>query len=200
VIASVTFRNFKALRSARIELSPFNLVIGPNGSGKSTLASVLAGRKDYEVTEGSVTFNGEDLLEMEPEITTTDAVGEFRNIKLAHNFINLRIEQNMLRSRDGCETKVAYKVSSWLEAVNQATQATQAANAPQATQAAKAPQATAAVKANLATVATAAVKAHRVIKGIQQHLVHQAMEEERQKITEIRLRTRKKRRRFMTRA
>ena len=146
---------------------------------------------------------------MEPEITTTDAVGEFRNIKLAHNFINLRIEQNMLRSRDGCETKVAYKVSSWLEAVNQATQAakanlatvaTAAVKAPQATQAAKAPQATAAVKANLATVATAAVKAHRVIKGIQQHLVHQAMEEERQKITEILLRTRKKRRHFMTRA
>lgn len=42
-------------------------IMGPNGSGKSTLASVLAGREDYEVTAGSVTFQGEDLLEMEPD-------------------------------------------------------------------------------------------------------------------------------------
>ncbi len=41
--------------------------MGPNGSGKSTLASVLAGREEYEVTEGSVTFNGNDLLELSPE-------------------------------------------------------------------------------------------------------------------------------------
>jgi Fe-S cluster assembly ATP-binding protein len=41
--------------------------MGPNGSGKSTLASVLAGREDYEVTEGSVEFLGEELLEMEPD-------------------------------------------------------------------------------------------------------------------------------------
>ena len=37
-------------------------IMGPNGSGKSTLANVLAGREDYEVTEGSVTYDGEDLL------------------------------------------------------------------------------------------------------------------------------------------
>jgi Fe-S cluster assembly ATP-binding protein len=41
-------------------------IMGPNGAGKSTLGYVLSGRPDYEVTEGSVTFNGEDLLEMEP--------------------------------------------------------------------------------------------------------------------------------------
>ncbi len=39
--------------------------MGPNGSGKSTLSKVVAGHEDYEVTEGSVTMNGEDLLEME---------------------------------------------------------------------------------------------------------------------------------------
>jgi len=39
-------------------------VMGPNGSGKSTLAAVLAGREDYEVTEGSVVYRGTDLLEM----------------------------------------------------------------------------------------------------------------------------------------
>ena len=41
--------------------------MGPNGSGKSTLASVLAGRENYEVTEGSVEFLGKDLLTMSPE-------------------------------------------------------------------------------------------------------------------------------------
>ncbi len=42
-------------------------IMGPNGGGKSTLAHVLAGRPGYDVTEGSVTFNGEDLLAMEPD-------------------------------------------------------------------------------------------------------------------------------------
>jgi len=42
-------------------------IMGPNGSGKSTLAQVLAGREDYEVTGGTVTFEGRDLLAMPPE-------------------------------------------------------------------------------------------------------------------------------------
>jgi Fe-S cluster assembly ATP-binding protein len=42
-------------------------IMGPNGSGKSTLSYVLAGREGYEVTEGSITLNGVDLLAMEPE-------------------------------------------------------------------------------------------------------------------------------------
>ena len=41
-------------------------IMGPNGSGKSTLAYVLAGKRDYEVTAGSVTWNGQDLLAMDP--------------------------------------------------------------------------------------------------------------------------------------
>ncbi len=42
-------------------------IMGPNGSGKSTLAQVLAGRDVYEVTEGEVLYEGENLLELEPE-------------------------------------------------------------------------------------------------------------------------------------
>jgi len=42
-------------------------IMGPNGSGKSTLAYILAGKEDYEVTQGTVTWNGEDLLAMEPD-------------------------------------------------------------------------------------------------------------------------------------
>jgi len=42
-------------------------IMGPNGSGKSTLARVIAGEENYEVTEGSITYKGEDLLDMEPD-------------------------------------------------------------------------------------------------------------------------------------
>ncbi len=42
-------------------------IMGPNGSGKSTLASILAGRATYEVTQGAVTLEGEDILELDPE-------------------------------------------------------------------------------------------------------------------------------------
>lgn len=41
-------------------------IMGPNGSGKSTLSYVLAGKEDYEVTEGDILFNGESILEMDP--------------------------------------------------------------------------------------------------------------------------------------
>jgi Fe-S cluster assembly ATP-binding protein len=49
-------------------------IMGPNGSGKSTLAYVLAGKEDYEVTEGSVTWNGENVLEMEPDARATSGI------------------------------------------------------------------------------------------------------------------------------
>ncbi len=42
-------------------------IMGPNGSGKSTLAYILAGKEEYEVTEGTITWNGANLLEMEPD-------------------------------------------------------------------------------------------------------------------------------------
>jgi Fe-S cluster assembly ATP-binding protein len=50
-----------------IKAGEVHAIMGPNGSGKSTLASVLAGRKEYEVTEGSVDFLGKNLLELDPE-------------------------------------------------------------------------------------------------------------------------------------
>ena len=42
-------------------------VMGPNGSGKSTLAAILAGRKGYDVTSGRVSYQGKDLLDLDPE-------------------------------------------------------------------------------------------------------------------------------------
>lgn len=59
----------KILRGLNLEVKPgeVHAIMGPNGSGKSTLASVLAGREDYDVTDGTAVLDGEDLLDMAPE-------------------------------------------------------------------------------------------------------------------------------------
>ena len=55
------------LKGLNLQIGPgeVHAIMGPNGSGKSTLASVLAGREDYEVTAGSVDFDGADLLDLD---------------------------------------------------------------------------------------------------------------------------------------
>jgi len=72
----ITIKNLHASVDGKEILKGINLevkagevhaIMGPNGSGKSTLSSVLAGREDYEVTEGEVTFHGKNLLEMPAE-------------------------------------------------------------------------------------------------------------------------------------
>jgi len=57
------------LKGINLEVKPgeVHAIMGPNGSGKSTLANVLAGKEEYEVTEGTITYFGEDLLEKSPE-------------------------------------------------------------------------------------------------------------------------------------
>ena len=65
----VSVEDTEILKGLSLDVQPgeVHAIMGPNGSGKSTLASVLAGRDDYEITEGAVAFDGEDLLEMSPE-------------------------------------------------------------------------------------------------------------------------------------
>lgn len=58
----------------KVNAGEVHAIMGPNGSGKSTLASVLAGRNGYEVTGGSVLFNGHDLLELKPEERAREGV------------------------------------------------------------------------------------------------------------------------------
>lgn len=58
----------------KVDAGEVHAIMGPNGSGKSTLASVLAGRSGYEVTGGSVQFNGHDLLELKPEERAREGV------------------------------------------------------------------------------------------------------------------------------
>jgi Fe-S cluster assembly ATP-binding protein len=57
------------IKGLNLEIKPgeIHAIMGPNGAGKSTLANVLVGRDEYEVTDGSIEFDGEDLDELDPE-------------------------------------------------------------------------------------------------------------------------------------
>lgn len=65
--ASINGKEILKGLNLEVKAGEVHAIMGPNGSGKSTLASVLAGREDYEITEGEVIFNGKNLLELSPE-------------------------------------------------------------------------------------------------------------------------------------
>jgi Fe-S cluster assembly ATP-binding protein len=64
------------LKGISLEINPgeVHAIMGVNGSGKSTLANILGGKEGYEVTSGSVSFEGKDLLEMDPEIRAREGL------------------------------------------------------------------------------------------------------------------------------
>ena len=65
------------LRGITLDIKPgtVHAIMGPNGSGKSTLANVLAGREDYQVTDGEILLNDQNMLDLPPE--TRAAAGIF---------------------------------------------------------------------------------------------------------------------------
>ena len=65
--ASIAGKEILKGLNLEVKAGEVHAIMGPNGAGKSTLASVLAGREEYEIMEGSVTFDGKDLLELSTE-------------------------------------------------------------------------------------------------------------------------------------
>jgi len=64
------------LKGINLTINPgeIHAVMGPNGAGKSTLSYVLSGREGYEVTKGSVTYKGQNLLEMDPDVRACSGI------------------------------------------------------------------------------------------------------------------------------
>ena len=97
------------LKGLNLEVKPgeVHAIMGPNGAGKSTLASVLAGREEFEVTQGSVDFDGKDLLEMDTEIRAREGLFlAFQypvEIPGVSNINFLRTAMNEIREHKGLE-------------------------------------------------------------------------------------------------
>lgn len=97
------------LKGLNIDIKPgeVHAIMGPNGSGKSTLANVLAGREDYEVTDGEIIFEGKNIVEMAPEDRAREGIFlafqypvEIPGVSIT-NF--LRIAVNEIREYRGLE-------------------------------------------------------------------------------------------------
>ncbi len=72
--ASINGKEILKGLNLEVKAGEVHAIMGPNGSGKSTLASVLAGREDYEITGGSVSFGEKDLLDLSPEDRAREGV------------------------------------------------------------------------------------------------------------------------------
>ena len=91
--------------SLTVKAGEVHAIMGPNGSGKSTLASVLSGRDGYEVTEGSVTYMGQDLLALDADVRAREGVFlAFQypvEIPGVNNMYFLRAAVNSVRKHQG---------------------------------------------------------------------------------------------------
>ena len=99
--------------SLSVNAGEVHAIMGPNGSGKSTLAQVIAGHADYEVTDGTVTYNGSDLLELEPEERAREGIFlSFQypvEIAGVNNAYLLKASMNAKRKHQGLEEIDAFE-------------------------------------------------------------------------------------------
>ncbi|HKP96072.1 MAG TPA: Fe-S cluster assembly ATPase SufC [Fibrobacteria bacterium] len=97
------------LKGINLSVKPgeVHAIMGPNGSGKSTLSKVIAGHPDYEVTRGEVLFNGENILELEPDERSRKGIflGFQYPVEIpgVNNAEFLRMAYNQLRKAEGKE-------------------------------------------------------------------------------------------------
>lgn len=99
--------------SLSVNAGEVHAIMGPNGSGKSTLAQVIAGHADYQVTDGTVTYNGSDLLELEPEERAREGIflGFQYPVEIAgvNNAYLLKASMNAKRKHQGLEEIDAFE-------------------------------------------------------------------------------------------
>ncbi len=99
--------------SLSVNAGEVHAIMGPNGSGKSTLAQVIAGHADYEVTDGTVTFKGSNLLELEPEERAREGIflGFQYPVEIAgvNNAYLLKASMNAKRKHQGLEEIDAFE-------------------------------------------------------------------------------------------
>ncbi len=106
---NVEIDNKKILKGINLEVNKgeIHAIMGPNGSGKSTLTQTIAGREEYRVTSGSISYKGMDLMKMDPEIRAREGIfAAFQypiEIPGVNNAYFLRTALNAIQKHKGLE-------------------------------------------------------------------------------------------------